>query len=106
MRVAEELRGISASFSRALKRSSGGSDLSAARAFKRARLGASRFTSAVRLRFLSMELVFAMDVGLPGSIGERHVEALKQRSGFGVGLCRGDDDDVHAANVADLVVID
>src|SRR5215469_14202215 len=105
MRVAEELRGNSASFRRALKRSSGGSDLSAAIALRRARFGARRFTRAVRLRFLSMELVFAMD-RFPGSVGERHVEAFEQGFGFGVRSRRRDDDDVHPANVANLVVID
>src|SRR5579864_5822001 len=106
MRLGEELRGSSASLSRAAKRSSPGSDLSLAIAFRRCRLPAKRFASAARFRFLSTALVFAIEKPSLASVDERHLEAGKQRPGFLVGARRGDDDDVHAAHRIHLVVID
>jgi hypothetical protein len=60
MRVADELRGISASFSVAAKRSSIGLDLSAMIAFSRARWGAAFLAIRFRRLFFSTELFFAM----------------------------------------------
>src|SRR5690348_18212807 len=103
MRTADELRGNSASLSRAAKRSSGVSDMSFAIALSFARLAANCFTIRSRLRLRHMELVFAISLS---SVDERQLEAAQQRLGFLVGLCRGHDDDVHAAHRVDLVVID
>src|SRR5215469_18219457 len=102
MRTAEELRGNSASLSRAAKRSSGVSDMLFAIALSFARLAANCFTIRSRLRLRHMELVFAISLS---SVDERHLEAAQERLGFLVGLRRGDDDDVHAARCVDLVVI-
>src|SRR5438309_7041341 len=59
-RVADELRGISASFRVAANRSSIGSVLSAMIAFNRSRFGAAFFTIRLRRLFFSIELFFAM----------------------------------------------
>src|ERR1700689_3629113 len=102
MRVAELLRGKRASFNCASKRSSGAASRSRASALRRARRGAPAFAILARRVFFSIELFFAIGgSGLPGqsfngrSVLERHVEALEQSLGFGVGLGGGDDDDVH-----------
>ena len=42
----------------------------------------------------------------PASVHERQVEATEKRLGFRVGLRRRADDDVHAAHLVDLVVVD
>src|SRR5437764_12866511 len=60
MRVADELRGISASFSVAANRSSIGFFLSAMIAFSFARLGAAFLVIRLRRLFFSIELFFAM----------------------------------------------
>jgi hypothetical protein len=60
MRVADELRGISASFSVAANRSSIGLFLSCAIAFKRARRPAICFVILRRRLFFSIELFFAI----------------------------------------------
>ena len=60
MRVADELRGISASFRVAANRSSIGSVLSAMIAFNRSRFGAAFFAIRLRRLFFSIELFFAM----------------------------------------------
>src|SRR5438045_9751367 len=60
MRVADELRGISASFSVAANRPSIGFLLSAMIAFSFARLGAAFFVIRLRRLFFSIELFFAM----------------------------------------------
>src|SRR3982750_4222967 len=60
IRVAEELRGISASFSVAANRSSIGFFLSAMMAFSFARLGAAFLVIRLRRLFFSIELFFAM----------------------------------------------
>jgi hypothetical protein len=60
MRVADELRGSSASFSVAAKRSSVGLDLSMAIAFSRVRRPEYFFDSLRRRLFFSIELFFAI----------------------------------------------
>src|SRR3954469_18673394 len=60
IRVADELRGISASFRVAAKRSSIGLVLSALISFSRARFGAAFLVIRRRRLFFSTELFFAM----------------------------------------------
>src|ERR1700761_331906 len=60
IRVADELRGISASFSVAANRSSIGFFLSAMMAFSFARAGAAFLVIRLRRLFFSIELFFAM----------------------------------------------
>jgi hypothetical protein len=60
MRVADELRGISASFSVAAKRSSTGFDLSFTISFNRDRRPANFFDIRRRRLFFSIELFFAI----------------------------------------------
>src|SRR5487761_696499 len=103
MRTADELRGSSASLSRAANRSSGVSDMLFAIALSLARFAANCFTIRSRLRLRHMELVFAISLS---SVDERQLEAAQERLGLFVALCGGDDDDVHAAHRVDLVVID
>jgi hypothetical protein len=62
MRVGEELRGSSASLSRAAKRSSAGSDRSAAIALSRVRFVLNFFAKRFRLLLRSIMLVFAIHV--------------------------------------------
>src|SRR5713101_8931311 len=93
MRVADELRGSSASFSVAANRSSIGFFLSAMMAFSLARLGAAFLVICLRRLFFSIELFFAMlgswvsaferltSVSLP----EREIECAQQCSSFVVG---------------------
>src|ERR1700749_1816640 len=116
MRVVDELRGISASFSVAAKRSSIGLVLSAMIAFRRARLGAAVLAIRLRRLFFSTELFFAMlwlltyprlrgycfSVSLP----EREIESGQQGPRLVVGLGRGADRNVHATRLRDLVEID
>src|ERR1700760_3852344 len=114
MRVADELRGISASFSVAAKRSSIGFFLSAMIAFNRARAGAAFLAIRLRRVFFSIELFFAMlgswvsaferlfSVSLP----EREIECGQQGSCFVVGARRGADRDVHAPGLAHLIEVD
>src|SRR5579863_10092003 len=114
MRVADELRGISASFSVAANRSSIGLVLSAMMAFSFARLAAAFLVIRLRRLFFSIELFFAMlgswvsaferlfGVSLP----EREIECGQQRSGFLVVARRGAHRDVHAPCLPHLVEID
>src|SRR6478609_10825550 len=114
MRVADELRGISASFRVAANRSSIGSVLSAMIAFNRARWGAAFFAIRLRRLFFSIELFFAMlgswvsaferlvSVSLP----EREIECGQQCSSFIVGARRGAYRDVHTPCFPHLVEVD
>ena len=61
-RLGEELRGSSASFSRAANRSSAGSDLSPAIAFSRVRRVLNFFARRFRLLLRSIMLVLAIHV--------------------------------------------
>src|SRR5215471_7492225 len=112
MRVADELRGSSASLSAAAKRSSIGLFLSRAMAFSLARRSAYCLVMRRRLLFFSIELVLAIKLswlsaseGCP-SLPEREVECGQQRARLVVGLRAGADRDVHAPDVGCLVVID
>src|SRR5437763_10919152 len=114
MRVADELRGISASFSVAANRSSIGFFLSAMIAFSFARLGAAFFVIRLRRLFFTIELFFAMlgswvsaferlvSVSLP----EREIECGQQCSCFVVGARRGAYRHVHAPRFPGLVEVD
>src|SRR5436190_3630677 len=114
MRVAEELRGISASFSVAAKRSSIGFALSRAIAFSLARRGPSCFDIFRRRLFFSIELFLAIRVswvsafeGLASpSLPEREVECRQQGARFVVGACGRADGNVHAPDFGCLVVVD
>src|SRR5260370_6951392 len=114
IRVADELRGSSASFSVAANRSSIGFFLSAIIAFSRARLGAAFLVICLRRLFFSIELFFAMlgswisaferltSVSLP----EREIECAQQCSSFVVGPRRGAYRDIHTPRFPHLVEID
>src|SRR5882724_2470204 len=114
MRVADELRGISASFSVAANRSSIGLVLSAMIAFSFARWGAAFFVIRLRRLFFSIELFFAMlgswvsaferltCVSLP----EREIECGQQGTRLVVGTRRGANRDVHAPCFPGLVEVD
>src|SRR5882757_7093031 len=114
MRVADELRGISASFSVAAKRSSIGFFLSAMIAFSLARAGAAFLVIRLRRLFFSIELFFAMlgswvsaferlnSVSLP----EREIECGQQGPRLVVGRSRGAHRDVHAPRLPHLVEVD
>src|SRR5882672_7317282 len=107
MRVGEELRGSFASFKRAAKRSSGGTDISSALAFSAARLPA--YCAAIFSRFLFRLIWLSLAIGLfaPSAlIHERHAETFEKRLGFVVGPRRGLKDDVHPPDRFGLVVID
>src|ERR1700712_2359347 len=114
MRVADELRGSSASFSVAANRSSIGFFLSAMMAFSFARLGAAFLVIRLRRLFFSIELFFAMlgswvsaferlvSVSLP----EREIECGQQCAGFVVGARRGAYRDFHPPCLPHLVEVD
>src|SRR6202048_1550538 len=114
IRVADELRGSSASFSVAANRSSIGFFLSAMMAFSFARLGASFLVIRLRRLFFSIELFFAMlgswisaferlvSVSLP----EREIECGQQGSSLVVSARRGAYRDVHAPRLPGLVEVD
>src|SRR5579872_6576342 len=114
MRVGDELRGISASFSVAANRSSIGLVLSAMMAFSFARRGAAFLVIRLRRLFFSIELFFAMlgswvsaferlfSVSLP----EREIECGQQGSCFVVGPSGCTNRDVHAPRLAHLVEVD
>src|ERR1700709_1068518 len=114
IRVADELRGNSASFSVAAKRSSIGFFLSAMMALSFARAGAAFLVIRLRRLFFSIELFFAMlgswvsaferlfSVSLP----EREIECGQQCSGFVVGPRGGANRDVHAPRFPHLVEVD
>src|ERR1700712_1576857 len=101
MRVADELRGSSASFSVAANRSSIGFFLSAMMAFSFARDAAAFLVIRLRRLFFSIELFFAMlgswvsafERLFSCSLPEREIECGQQGSRFIVGLgCRADRD--------------
>src|SRR5712671_5771951 len=114
IRVADELRGISASFSVAANRSSIGFFLSAIMAFSFARWAAAFLVIRLRRLFFSIELFFAMlgswvsaferltSVSLP----EREIECAQQCSSFVVGPRRGAYRDIHAPRFPHLVEVD
>src|ERR1700730_8107815 len=111
MRVAEELRGSSASLRVAANRSSIGLVLSRAMALSRARRPEYFLLSLRRLLFFSIELFFAINVswlsGAPmSSLPERKVERAQQRSRLVVGFRAGAHGNVHPPDVGDLVVVD
>src|SRR5450756_1137828 len=114
MRVADELRGSSASFSVAAKRSSIGFFLSAMMAFSFARLGAAFLVIRLRRLFFSIELFFAMlgswvsafAVLVSNSLPEREIESGQQRARLVVGGCGSADRDVHAPRFPHLVEVD
>src|ERR1700753_3949119 len=93
MRVADELRGISASFSVAAKRSSIGFCLSAMIALRRAPLAAAFLVIRIRRLFFSIELFFAMlgswvsafERLISVSLPEREIECGQQGARFVVG---------------------
>src|SRR6185437_1655782 len=98
IRTAEELRGISASFSVAANRSSIGLVLSAMIAFRRARLGAAFLVIRLRRLFFSIELFFAMlapyvsafeRLSISISLPEREIECGQQGTRLVVGARRG-----------------
>src|SRR6202051_1552476 len=114
MRVADELRGISASFSVAANRSCIGLCLSAMIAFSFARWGAAFLVIRLRRLFFSIELFFAMlgswvsaferlvSVSLP----EREIECGQQSTRLVIGARRGAHRDVHAPRFPGLVEVD
>src|SRR5438067_1439388 len=111
-RVADELRGNSASLSVAAKRSSIGAFLSEASSLRLARRSAYCFVSFCRRLFFSIELFLAIKIswlsaseGWP-SLPEWEVERGQQLARFGVRLRAGADRDIHAPNVGGFVVID
>src|SRR6201999_2829674 len=114
MRVADELRGISASFSVAANRSSIGLFLSAMMAFSFARLGAAFLVIRLRRLFFSIELFFAMlgswvsafERLISVSLPEREIECGQQGSRFIVAARRGAHGDVHTPRLAHLVEVD
>src|SRR5688572_27223175 len=106
MRTFDELRGISASFRRAAKRSSIARLSLSAIAFSFVRLTAYFFARRSRFLLRSIELVFAISSSPLGSGHEGHLKALQQRLRLCVSFCGRADHDIHAANLIDLVVID
>src|ERR1700758_3413507 len=114
MRVADELRGISASFRLAANRSSIGFVLSAMIAFSLARLGAAFLAIRLRRLFFSIELFFAMlgswvsafERPVSVSLPEREIECGQQGPRLVVGLRRGANRDVHAPRLPHLVEVD
>src|SRR3569833_3175776 len=107
MRTLEELRGSSASFSRAAKRSSSGRFWSLAVAFNAARLAAYCLTSCLTISLRLTVLFLAIVLVLPRSVGgERELELAEEGLGLLIGPSRRADDDVHAPDLVDLVVVD
>src|SRR2546427_7710577 len=111
MRVAEELRGSSASLRVASNRSSIGLVLSRAIALSRARRPEYFLLSLRRLLFFSIELFFAINVSWLSalrmtSLPEREVERAQQRSRLVIGFRAGAHRNVHPPDVGHLVVVD
>src|SRR4051812_39342630 len=114
MRVADELRGNSASFNVAAKRSSIGFFLSAMMAFSFARLGAAFLVILFRRLFFSIELFFAMlgswvsafEMPVSVSLPEREIEFSQQRAGLIIRRCCRAHRDVHAPRFPHFVEID
>src|SRR6266851_2435192 len=106
MRVDDELRGSSASLSRAANCSSGGSERSSAIALSRARFGAMRFTISARRRFLITELFFAIGLASLGSlVDERHLELGHEGLSHPIGPRPRDHEDLHGAHGTALDVV-
>src|SRR5947209_10401913 len=112
MRVAEELRGSSASLRVAANRSSIGLVLSRAMALSRARRPEYFLLSRRRLLFFSIELFFAINVSWLSafeerpSLPEREIECGQQRARLIVRLGAGANRDVHPPDIGRLVVVD
>src|SRR5215470_10168279 len=112
MRVAEALRGSSASLSVAANRSSIGLVLSRAIAFSRERRPEYFLLSLRRRLFFSIELFFAINVswlsasGDGRSLPEREVECGQEGARLVVGFRAGADRDVHSPDIGRLVVVD
>src|SRR6266576_2764436 len=103
MRTLEELRGSLASLRRASKRSSAGTFMSSALAFRAARLAAYWATSFSRFLLRLIWEVFAI---VSASIRKGELEAFEQRLGFLVGLRGSVEHDVHAPHCLCLVIVD
>src|SRR5437660_6744650 len=111
MRVAEELRGSSASLRVAANRSSIGLVLSRAMALSRARRPEYFLLSLCRLLFFSIELFFAINCSWLSasqafSLPEREVERFQQCLRLLVGFRAGAHGHVHAPDLRRLVVVD
>src|SRR3979409_348114 len=112
MRVADELRGISASLSVAANRSSIGVFLSRAMALNRERRPEYFLVSLRRLLFFSIELFFAINISWisafedSSSLPEREVERAQQCTCLVVAFRAGAHCDVHAPDIGCLVVVD
>src|SRR5712691_8880043 len=114
MRVADPLRGNSASFRLAANRSSIGLFLSRAIAFRRERRPDIDLAIRRRRLFFSIELFFAMRVSWVSafeeaygpSLPEREIECFEQLARLLVGARGGADGDVHAPDLGRLVVVD
>src|SRR6185437_1141796 len=114
MRVADELRGSSASLSVAAKRSSTGLVLSWAIALRRARRPEYFLLNRRRRLFFSIELFFAIyfsprrsaSEAILASLPERKIERGQQSARFVVGARGRANGDVHAPDVGSLVVVD
>src|SRR5437763_15038807 len=114
MRVADELRGNSASFRVAANRSSIGRFLSAMIAFSFARFAAAFFVMRLRRSFFSIELFFAMlgswvsafERLISFSLPEREIECGQQGTGLVVVGSRGAHSNVHAPRFPGLVEVD
>src|SRR3954451_15066541 len=114
IRVADELRGNSASFSVAAKRSSIGFFLSAMMALSLARLAAAFLVIFFRRLFFSIELFFAMlgswvsafERLFSFSLPEREIECGQQGARLIVGAGRGAHGYVHAPRFPGLVEVD
>src|SRR6185369_1331073 len=96
MRVLDELRGSSASFSRASKRSSSGRLSLLAIAFNASRLAAYCLTSFLTCSLRFTALFLAIVLTPPLRLHEGELEFLQKRARFLVGLGGRADHDVHA----------
>src|ERR1700761_8461724 len=104
MRTLLESRGILASFMTAVKRSSIVVSLFLIVAFSAARAPAFFLVRRVRRLFFSTMQVLAM-LSLSLRL-ERHIEGAQQFARFVVGFGGGADNDVHATDFVDFVVVD
>src|SRR5436190_5771471 len=109
MRTAAEFRGSSASLRRASKRSSSGRVSLLAIALSAARLAAYCLTRPLtrwlRLTALFLAICFSFPPLLL-LLNERELEFLEKLASLVIGLRSGGDDDVHAPDLVDLVVVD
>src|SRR5690606_17504428 len=107
IRVGDALRGSSASRSCATKRSSRGIVLSLMIALSASRLPEYFWASFRRFLSRCTALIFAIAFYPPALILlERHIHAAEKLARLLVRLSRRADDDVHAPNLVDLVVLD